>query len=240
MGKDRGAQRDDEIWRLRNEGATYSWVARQFDLSVERVRQICRRRQARIENFGRWPPLKKELSIRVQNVLVKAFGSEEIFNHPEKLSSLGEEVFITWRNFGRKSLNELTGVLEKLGYSVNRNVRMTDMRSQSYFEIGRRILRKYFDYSNENSLDDTEYIPVVRLIIEGISEGMRSAGTPGSSCDEVADKLKAFNRSLYQNIWIEHAREDQGPDEEPLDLEKEYKAAKRTFDYIYKHGEYPE
>jgi len=160
-------QRNEAIWKMRCQGASYSQIARQFDLSSDRVRQIYRQRQASIENFGRWPPLKRELSARVTNVLVKTFGSEEILNHPEKLSSLGEEVFITWRNFGRKSLNELTGVLEKLGYSVNRNVRITDMKSMSYFEIGRTILRKYFDYSTKNSLDDMEYVPVVRLIIEG-------------------------------------------------------------------------
>ncbi len=54
----------------------------------------------------------------------------------------------------------------------------------------------------------------------------------------MTEKLKAFNCSLYQNIWIEHAREDEDPDEEPLDLEKEYQSAKYTFDYIYEHGEH--
>lgn len=55
----------------------------------------------------------------------------------------------------------------------------------------------------------------------------------------MAGKLKAFNRSLYQDIWIEHAKEDHDPDEGPLDLEKEYSLAKHTFDYIYKHKKHP-
>ncbi|HSB05724.1 MAG TPA: hypothetical protein VLK23_11070 [Thermodesulfobacteriota bacterium] len=233
-------QRNEEIWRLRRGGATFSEIAKRFDISKERARRVYEQKKERIDNFDKWPPLKRALSARVQNVLVKTFGSEEIFNHPEKLASVGEEVFITWKNFGRKSMNELIDVLEKLGYHTNRHIWMTDMKSQSYFGIGKRILQKYFDYSNEKSLDDTEYIPVVRLIIEGISEEMSSAGMPGSSCNEVAEKLKAFNRSLYQNIWIKHTKEDQDPDEEPLDLEKEYETAKRTFDYIYDHGEHPE
>ena len=47
------------------------------------------------------------------------------------------------------------------------------------------------------------------------------------------------HRHRYQNIWIEHAQEDQDPDEEPLDLEKERRVAQYTFDSIYKHGKHP-
>jgi len=233
-------ERNEEIWRLRNEGATSSQLADRSDLSRSRVEQICQKKKENMENLRKWPPLRRELSVRIQNALVKTFGSEEIFNHPETLASLGEEVFITWRNIYRKGAQDLTDALERLGYSVNRDVRITDMRYQPYLKIGRTILRKYFDYYTENSLDDKEYLPVVRLIIEGIAEQMRFSGMLGPSCDEVAEKLKAFNRSLYQNIWIEHAKEDEDLDEEPLDLGKEYEFAKYTFDYIYEHGEHPE
>ena len=57
--------------------------------------------------------------------------------------------------------------------------------------------------------------------------------------DELTEKLKAFNRSLYQNIWIEHAKEDEDGNEEPVDLKKECELAGYTFDYIYEHGEHP-
>jgi len=127
-----------------------------------------------------------------------------------------------------------------LGYSVNRDMRMTDMNSQSYFKVGEMILQKYFDYYRKNSLDDTEYIPVVRLIIEGIAEEMKSAGMLEPNCKEVAEKLKAFNVSLYQNIWVEHAKEDHDPeDEDPFDPEKESKLARYIFDYVYQRGKYP-
>ncbi len=232
-------RRDEEIWRLRKEGATFSQIALRFHISRGRAQQICRQRQEKIDHFEKWPPLRKGLSVRVQNVLVKTFGSEEIFNHPEKLASFGEEVFRTWKNIGRKSVGQLIDVLEKLGYSVDREVRMTDMKSQSYFEVGRTILRKYFDYNLENTEDDAEYIPVVRLIIEGIAQEMGSSGMPESNCREVAENLKEFNRGLYQKIWIEHAKEDHDPDDEPLDIKKEYELAKYTFDYIYKHGKHP-
>jgi len=48
---------------------------------------------------------------------------------------------------------------------------------------------------------------------------------PMSGCDKVATKLKDFNRVLYQNRWIEQAREDEDPNEEPFDLKKEYELA---------------
>src|SRR4030042_6539815 len=125
-------QRNEEIWSLRKEGATYSHIAKQFDLSLERVRRICLQKQDKIDNFDKWPPLKRMLSLRVQNVLMKALGSEEILEHPEKLASMGPDAFFKWRNMGRKSVNQLMETLESLGYSVNRDMRITDMKCQSY------------------------------------------------------------------------------------------------------------
>jgi hypothetical protein len=233
-------QRNEEIWRLRKEGATFSQIATRFGISDGRAQQIYRKRQDKIDNFDKWPPLKRMLSARVQNVLIKTFGSEEILEHPEKLANMGPDAFFKWRNMGRKSINQLIEALESLGYSVHGNMEMADSKYEVYLCIGRTILRKYFNYYTKNTLDDTEYIPVVRLIVEGIAEEMRSAGMGKRNCDEVAKKLKLFNRSLYQNLWIEHAKGDQDPDEEPLGLEEEYESAKYTFDYIYEHGKHPD
>ena len=114
-------ERNEEIWRLRNKGSTYSQIARQFDLSSDRVRQVCTKKRARILHAGKCPPLRRELSMKVQNVLIKAFGSEDILGHPGKLASMGPDAFSKWRNMGRKSVNQLVEALESLGYSVNRH-----------------------------------------------------------------------------------------------------------------------
>jgi len=143
--------------------------------------------------------------------------------------------FLKRRNVGRKSAHPLIEALESLGYSVNGNMKMADSRYEVYLRIGRSILRNYFDYYTKNSMDDAEYIPTVRVIIEGITEEMRSSGMGKPNCKEMTEKLKDYNREMYQNIWIEHAKED----EEPFDLEREYQLAKYTFDYIYEHGEHP-
>jgi hypothetical protein len=232
-------ERNEKIWKMSCEGATLSQIGREFDISSDRVRQICFKKKSRIENASRWPFLKIELPMRAQNVLRNTFGNEDIFHHPEKLASLGEATFYTWKNLGKKSIKSLIDILESHGYSVNRSVRMSDMKCQGYFDTGKTILQKYFDYYRNKSLDDTEYLPVVRLIIEGITEEMSSAGMLMPYCDEVAGKLKAFNCSLYRNRWIEQLKEDQDPDD-PFDLEKEYELAQNIFDYIYEHGEHPE
>jgi hypothetical protein len=193
-----------------------------------------------MDNSDKWPPLKKLLPIRIQKILIKVFGSDEIFQNPEKLASIGPETFLTWRNFGRKSARQLMDALESLGYPVSRDTRMTDPGCEIFLKVGKAILQNYFDYSTKNSIDDAEYIPTVRVIIEGITKEMKSSGMGESNCHELSEKLKTFDRQMYQNIWIEHAKEDEDPDEGPLDLEKEYELAKYTFDYIYEHGEYPE
>jgi hypothetical protein len=112
---------------------------------------------------------------------------------------------------------------------------MTDSRCQHCLKIGRSILRNYFEYYTNNSIDDAEYIPTVRVIIEGITEGMGSCGMGKPNCDELAENLKTFNREMYQYLWIKHAKQKEGQ----LDLEKESQSAKYDFDYIYEYGEHP-
>ena len=232
-------QRDEEIWRMRKEGTPFSKIATHFDISTSRAQQIYRRRQDKIDNLEKWPPLKKLLPIRIQKILIRVFGSEEIYKNPEKLVSMGPEVFMTWQNFGRKSAMQLTEALESLGHSVSQNITMTDPACQIFLKIGKAILQNYFEYYTKNSMDDAEYIPTVRVIIEGTTKEMKSSGMGEPNCNELTEKLKTFNRQMYQNIWIEHAKEDEDGKEEPVDLGKECELAGYTFDYIYKHREHP-
>jgi hypothetical protein len=95
-------QRDEQIWRLKIEGATFSQIAMRFHISPSRAQQIYSRRKEKMENYDKWPPLRKKLPVRIQNVLIKVFGDEEIFKNPEKLASMGAGVFRTWKNIGKK------------------------------------------------------------------------------------------------------------------------------------------
>jgi hypothetical protein len=228
-------KRNEEVWRLRKEGVPLTQIATRFRISRSRVQQICSRKQDRMDNFHKWPPLKRILPGRVQKVLIKTFGSEEILNFPEKLASLGPEVFYKWRNIGRKSVKQLIVALESLGFAVSQKAMMTNPGCQIFLKIGKAILRDYFDYYVENSLDDGEYIPIVRVIIEGIAKEMESGGMGQQGRNELIEKLKNFNRQIYQNRWIKQVEEA----EDRLDKEKEYQEAKKTFDYVYKHGKHP-
>ena len=228
-------KRNEEVWRLRKEGVPLTQIATRFRISRSRVQQICRQKQDRVDNFQNWPPLKRILPGRVQNVLIKTFGSEEILNFPEKLASLGPEVFYKWRNIGRKSVKQLIVALESLGFAVSQNAVMTNPGCQIFLKIGKAILRDYFDYYVENSLDDGEYIPIVRVIIEGIAKEMESCGMGQQGRNELIEKLKNFNQQIYQNRWIKQVEEA----EDRLDKEKEYQEANKTFDYVYKHGKHP-
>jgi len=227
--------RDEEVWRLRKEGVPLIQIATRFHISRSRVLQICRQKQDRMDNFHKWPPLKRILPGRVQKVLIKTFGSEEILNFPEKLASLGPEIFYKWRNIGRKSVKQLIDALESLGFAVSQNAVMTNPGCQIFLKIGKAILRDYFDYYVKNCLDDTEYLATVRVIIEGIAKEMESGGMGQQGRNELIEKLKNFNRQIYQNRWIKQVEEAEGQ----LDKEKEYQEAKKTFDYVYKHGKHP-
>jgi alpha-ketoglutarate-dependent taurine dioxygenase len=78
------------------------------------------------------------------------------------------------------------------------------------------------------------------LIIEGIAKEMQASGIGEQNCNELTEKLKNSNRQMYQNLWMKHAKEDADANGEPLDIEKELKTARYTFDCIYKHGDHPE
>ena len=107
----------------------------------------------------------------------------------------------------------------------------------THLNIGKAILHDYFDFYCEQTLDDAEYIPVIKIIINGIRKSMVSDRFDMKDIQAVKKSLTEFNRDLYINRWLIHAKEDEN--ENSLDLEEESEAAKYYFDYIYKHGEHP-
>ena len=105
----------------------------------------------------------------------------------------------------------------------------------TYLNIGKSILQDYFNYYCEESLDDAEYIPVVKVIIDGITKSMDSEHFKGEDIQNIKETLKEFNRDLYVANWLKQTKEDEGS----LDSEGETESATYYFDYIYEHGEHP-
>jgi len=106
-----------------------------------------------------------------------------------------------------------------------------------YENIGISILKNFFDYYCAQDLDDAEYIPVVKVIINGIQESMLSSGVADKEAKSLSRKLIEFNRELYKDLWTRDAKKDVDPKD--IDLDGESESAAYYFDYIYEHGEHP-
>ena len=107
----------------------------------------------------------------------------------------------------------------------------------TYISVGKAILSDFYRHYNKVGLDDAEYIPVIRVIIEGIAKAMTEAGLNKKEAKAVEKTLQKFNRDLYLKGWLKNAKEELGKSE--FDLEEETEAGTYYFDYIYKHGEHP-
>lgn len=86
-------------------------------------------------------------------------------------------------------------------------------------------------------LDDAEYIPVIRVIVEGIAKAMTEAGADKKDVKAVEKILQKFNLDSYLKGWLKNAKEELGESE--FDGEEETEEGTYYFDYIYKHGEHP-
>jgi len=106
-----------------------------------------------------------------------------------------------------------------------------------YENIGISILKNFYDYYCAQKLDDAEYIPVVKVIINGIQESMLSSGVPDKEAESLNEKLIGFNRELYKDLWLKNAKKNEDPKD--IDLDSEAESAAYYFGYVYEHGEHP-
>jgi hypothetical protein len=109
-------KREEEIYKLRNQGATFSHIASAFSISRSRAQQLYVRKKYMKEVFETLPPLRKLLSKRTQKVLDNYFKGENILENPQKIADLGWNRMLKIKNIGRKSLREITFALYDLSY----------------------------------------------------------------------------------------------------------------------------
>jgi len=107
----------------------------------------------------------------------------------------------------------------------------------THIAIGKAVLSDLFRFYEEKGLDDAEYIPIVRVIIEGMAKAMTSVGLDKKDVKATEKTLRTFNRDLYVDGWVNNAREESG--EREFDMEGEAAEGNYYFDYVYKHGEHP-
>ena len=107
--------RDELVYKLRKEGATFSRIASLLNISGTRVTQIYSRAKEKKEDFNTWPLLKQMLSKRPQTALIIYFGSASIFKDPQRIAELGRTNISRIKNIGLKSIYEITSALHNLG-----------------------------------------------------------------------------------------------------------------------------
>jgi len=109
-------KRDEQIYKLREEGATFSHISSLFNISTTRVTQLYYRTRYKKEHYDTWPPLMKMLSTRPKNALTNYFRNENILDNPQKIAGLGRVKLAKIKNLGRKSVNEIAFALHAIGY----------------------------------------------------------------------------------------------------------------------------
>jgi hypothetical protein len=94
-------------------------------------------------------------------------------------------------------------------------------------EIGKSIIAKYYDYYEDEGLDDeAEFFPVLKIVIRGTASCIKN----DSQRQFIENELKEYSKQLYVDLWLLHAEED----EEEMDGEYERKAAMKEFESIYR------
>ena len=93
--------------------------------------------------------------------------------------------------------------------------------------IGKSIIKKFFDYCGDESLDDeTEFFPVLKIIIAGIVESLKK----GSQKKVLKKELKEYSKQLYVSFWLFNTEEDEGD----IDTECEKAEAICNFEKLYR------
>jgi hypothetical protein len=99
--------------------------------------------------------------------------------------------------------------------------------------IGRSIIKKLHYHSGKVSLDDTEYIPVLKKVLDGIVEELSRSNFSKTNIGSIKKTLKHYAKDLYVKAWIKNKLEEETVDEAG-EMGKEY------FEYVYKYGKHPE
>ncbi len=94
--------------------------------------------------------------------------------------------------------------------------------------IAVEILRRLFAHVDRFPIDDAEFAPLVKSLLEGFECGLRSAGVTETAAAEARARLLNEAITMY-TAWC--ARND--PEEADVNTDR------RTFLYLMKHGRWP-
>mmetsp|Transcript_18293 Transcript_18293/g.8513 ORF Transcript_18293/g.8513 Transcript_18293/m.8513 type:complete len:118 (+) Transcript_18293:37-390(+) len=102
-------------------------------------------------------------------------------------------------------------------------------------EIGKGIIKRLHQHSEVNLLDDADYIPILKRIIEAIGVHISQSDKSKSGIDGLTGTLIGYARDLYVELCQIHAEENN----EDISLEEIKEESEEYFDYIYEHEDHP-
>jgi hypothetical protein len=94
-------------------------------------------------------------------------------------------------------------------------------------KAGRNLIDREHQYAQEEFLDNQEYIPSFKRVIDALSSTLIDEGAPKTDVDAFSHHLYEYAKNLFVNLWKTQA-EDSG-EFTPKELTK----AKRVFDEFY-------
>ncbi|MGD9161019.1 MAG: hypothetical protein PVG39_21555 [Desulfobacteraceae bacterium] len=102
--------------------------------------------------------------------------------------------------------------------------------------IGKEIIKQLHDYYEEITMDDTEYIPLIKKVIEAINNHISLYDISKSENEALKETLLTCAKDLYVEVCQINAKENG----EDLSAKQVKEESLEVFDYIYEHGEYPD
>jgi hypothetical protein len=101
--------------------------------------------------------------------------------------------------------------------------------------IGKEIISRLHKQNEESAMDDAEYIPLIKRIIEAVGIYICQNDNLKASADKLTGSLVDYAKELYVEVCQFHAEEG-GEDITPEQVKVE---SEEYFDYIYEHEEHP-
>ena len=97
----------------------------------------------------------------------------------------------------------------------------------------KRVLEVLSRHATRVKMDDAEHIPIVHALVDGARKHLSESGVPRKEVSSAAKQLKEYARSLYIRACLRANK--------PVPDASEFAPKMEAlFDYVYKHGEYPE
>jgi hypothetical protein len=104
--------------------------------------------------------------------------------------------------------------------------------SHSLEKTGRAILKRMHQHYISESLDDTEFIPFVKAVLQGVADRMTAARRTDGQIEDMRLALKEYCKELYVDEWVKNREEG-----EAIDAARE--EGENHFEYLFKHGKHP-